>query len=896
MRTLPTGTVTFLFSDVEGSTRLLTELGDRYEKALQQHRDRMREAFARHGGVEVDTQGDAFFCAFASAHDAVAAAEEAQRGLAGSAMRVRIGLHTGEPKLGREGYLGIDVHRAARICSAGHGGQVLLSQTTWDLLANEIDSELAVRDLGKNRLKDLAAPERLYQLLAPGLESEFPALKTVDNRPTNLPPQATPLIGREHELQEIQQALLREHVRLLTLTGAGGTGKTRLALQLAAQASDRFQAGVFAVFLAPFTDPALVLPALAHALKLREAPGQDLTDTLTEYLRDRELLALFDNFEHLLAAATDLSTLLATAPRLKLIVTSRAPLRIGGELEYALEPLLSIDARTLFIERARAVRGGFDPDAHSEAVGTICERLDCLPLALELAATRVRSLTPELLLERLDSALELLTSGARDAQERQQTLRATIEWSYRLLTTDDQAVFRSLAVFRGGWTLEAAEAVCDLHGDLETPVIDALDRLVENSLVRPGREVVDTPRFFILETIREYAAERLEEAGEGELARERHGEYFVTFAERAEPELIRADQRRWLVLLRAELPNLRAAMHSLLEREAAESAARVAAALFNFWDWEGHFSEGRSWLTRALAAGDLVDGVAAKALDAAAFLSLREGDFSSELGMAARDRAARADDAGTLARALATLAFRALFSGDAADPEELAREAVAVASRSTDRWALAQAYKVLAGALIESGRGREAVEAMEEALRLAEELGDIRYQLLFSCNLAEVTLVAGDPEGAREIARRTAVRAEDSADPYCTAHALNNLGCAELLAENPRLAEASASLRRALVMLVEFGDRRHSTTSLIGLAAVGAARGGQERARTLWRDVASIMEGMAGRLWTMERMVAERYLDSIERPEEGRDGGRSFEDAVALALEATGTGVEPTRQ
>jgi class 3 adenylate cyclase len=226
MRALPTGTVTFLFSDIEGSTRLLTELGDRYEEALEQHRDLMREAFARHGGVEVDTQGDAFFCAFASAHDAVAAAEEAQRGLAGTAMRARIGLHTAEPKLGREGYLGIDVHRAARICSAGHGGQVLLSQKTWDLLANEIDSKLAVRDLGKHRLKDLTAPERLYQLLAPELESEFPALKTLDNRPTNLPPQATPLIGRERELQEIQQALLREHVRLLTLTGAGGTQET----------------------------------------------------------------------------------------------------------------------------------------------------------------------------------------------------------------------------------------------------------------------------------------------------------------------------------------------------------------------------------------------------------------------------------------------------------------------------------------------------------------------------------------------------------------------------------------------------------------------------------------------------------------------------------------------
>ena len=890
MRTLPSGTVTFLFSDIEGSTRLLVELGDRYEEALEQHRDLMRETFARHGGVEVDTQGDAFFCAFTSAHDAVAAAEEAQRGLAESPTQVRIGLHTGEPKLGRGGYVGIDVHRAARICSAGHGGQVLLSQTTFDLLADEIDSKLAVRDLGKHRLKDLAAPERLYQLLVPGLESEFPALKTLDSHPTNLPSQATPLIGRERELREIQQLLRREHLRLLTLTGAGGTGKTRLALQLAAEASDRFQAGVFAVFLAPLTDPALVLPALAHALKLREAPGQNLTETLKEYLRDRELLALFDNFEHLLAAATDLSALLAIAPRLKLIVTSRAPLRIGGELEYALEPLLNIDARMLFVERARAVRAGFEPDAHAEAVSTICERLDCLPLALELAATRVRSLTPESLLERLDSALELLISGARDAQERQKTLRATIDWSYRLLSTEDQAVFRSLAVFRGGWTLEAAEAVCDLHGELEAPVLVAIDSLVENSLVRPGPEVLGTPRFFMLETIREYAAERLEEVEERELARERHGEFFVELAERAEPELIGADQRRWLELLRAELPNLRAAMGSLLEREAAEPAARIAAALFNFWESQGYFSEGRGWLTRALAAGDVGNGVAAKALEAAAFLSLREGDFSAELGTAARERAEQAGDANTLARALATLAFRALFSGDEADPEELAREAVAIASRSTDRWALAQAHKVLGGALVESGRGREAVDALEEALRLAEELGDIRYQLLFSCNLAEVTLVAGDPEGAGEIARRTVERAEDNADLYCTAHALNNLGCAELLAENVQLDEASGALRKALEMLVEFGDRRHAITSLIGLAAVHAACGAPEPAQLLWRDVRRTMDGMGGRFWTMESMVAARYLEPGERQDPLTDGGRSFEDAVALALDMGETG------
>src|SRR5262249_19693176 len=509
-------------------------------------------------------------------------------------------------------------------------------------------------------------------------------------------------------------------------------------------------------------------------------------------------------------------------------------------------------------------------------------------------ATRVRSLTPESLLEHLDSALELLISGARDAQERQQTLRATIDWSYRLLSTEDQAVFRSLAVFRGGWTLEAAEAVCELHGELEPPVLDAIDSLVENSLVRPGPEVSGTPRFFMLETIREYAAERLDAAGERTLAREPHGQFFVRLAERAEPKLIGADQRRWLDLLRAELPNLRAAMGSLLEREAAEPAARIAAGLFNFWDWEGHFSEGRGWLTRALAAGDLGDGVAAKALEAAAFLSLREGDFSAELGLAARERAERAGDDGTLARALATLAVRALFSGDAAAPEGLAREALAVASRSADRWALAQAYKVLAGALGESGRGREAVEALEEALRLAEELGDVRHQLLFSCNLAEVTLVAGDPHGAREIARRTAERAEDDADLYCTAHALNNLGCAELLAENPQPTEAAAALRKALGMLVEFGDRRHAMTSLIGLAAVRAACGAEEPARLLWRGVRRPMERMAGRVWAMVEKVAAPCLDSTERQDRIADGEAYFEDAVALALEDPGPAPPPT--
>ncbi len=444
MRELPSGTVTFLFTDIEGSTRLLHELGDAYADALAEHRRVLREAFARHDGVEVDTQGDAFFVAFARAADALAAAGEAQAGLGEGPIRVRIGLHTGEPLVTEEGYVGIDVHRAARIAAVGHGGQVLVSQSTRELAGAD-----RLRDLGEHRLKDLTAPERIYQLG----DGDFPPLKSLNQ--SNLPEQPTPFVGREKELGEVLALLGDQKIRLLTLTGPGGSGKTRLAVQAAAEAVDDHEHGVWWVGLQAVRDPELVLPAIATTLGAN-------TD-LETHIGDKRMLLALDNLEQVLGAAPQIGGLLASCPKLRLVVTSRELLRIAAEREYAVPPFVEQEGVGFFLGRARAIRADFQPD---ERVREVCRRLDNLPLALELAAARVRSLSSAQILERLERRLPLLTGGPRDAPERQRTLAAAIGWSYELLTPEEQQVFRRLAVFAGGYTLEAAEEVAEADLDV----------------------------------------------------------------------------------------------------------------------------------------------------------------------------------------------------------------------------------------------------------------------------------------------------------------------------------------------------------------------------------------------------------------------------------------------
>jgi predicted ATPase len=768
-RELPSGTVTFLFTDVEGSTKLLHDLGaERYAEALAAHRRVLRESFSAEGGVEVDTQGDAFFVAFPTAPAALEAARRAQEALE---VRVRMGIHTGTPLRTAEGYVGADVHRAARIAAAGHGGQVLVSAATAGLVQE------VLRDLGEHRLKDLSAPERIYQLG----EHEFPPLKTLYR--TNLPVPATPFLGRERELAEIGALLARGDLRLLTLTGPGGTGKTRLALQAVAEAAEEYPDGMFWVPLAPLRDPQLVLEQAAQAVGAK--------DGLAGYVADKRLLLLLDNFEHLIEAAPDLDTLRASCPNLRVVVTSRELLGLPGEQAYPVPPLEPTEGAELFVARARAAKPNFQPDA---AVPELCERLDNLPLALELAAARVRVLSSAQLLERLSGRLDLLKAG-RGVDPRQQTLRAAIEWSYELLDREEQRLFARLAVFSGGCTLDAAEQVADAD-------LDTLQSLVDKSLVR----VRDEGRFWMLETIRELAVELLDASAEGEELRRRHAEHFLAFAEEAGRH-VRVYSREWLDRVEREHDNIRSAFDWLAAAGETQDVLDLAGSMSEFWGIRGHLSEGTRRLDSALAADERPTRARARALTGAADMAMGRGD-EPELRRCAEEALAlhrRFGDVVLAGYAVFQLGHGACDVGDFERAKGLAEESLTLARQSGDGdlimyslWLLgwvtkelghasrarkytedAQKQALLVGnknmqsltleALSDFALERdpdEAVAMLATAYRLSLELDDRWRRALVATRLGRAFAVRGDPiTGARVLSRGLAMLEEMGGDP-----------------------------------------------------------------------------------------------------------------------------------
>ena len=729
---LPSGTVTFLFTDVEGSTKLLHALGaDGYADALATHRRLLRQAFLEHGGVEVDTQGDAFFVAFPTAPGALAAARQARDALASGPIQVRIGLHTGTPLLTDEGYVGPDVHRAARIAAAGHGGQVLVSAATAQLLDNA-----GLTDLGLHRLKDLAAPERIFQ----ADPDEHPPLKSLHQ--TNLPVPATPFLGRDSELADLRELLMRDDLRLLTLTGPGGTGKTRLALQAAASAADEYPDGVWWVPLAPLRDPALVLESAAQAL----GAGGDLA----EHIGDQRLLLLLDNFEHLTDAAADLAPLVSSCRNLTLLVTSREPLHLAGEHEYRVDPLARTDAVELFLTRALAAKRDFEANGE---VARICERLDHLPLAIELAAARVKVLSPAALLQRLEQRLPLLAGGHRDAPERQRTLRATIAWSHELLTDDEQRLFARLAVFRGGWTLEAAESVADAD-------LDTLQSLVDKSLVR----VRDAGRFGMLETIREFAAEQLEGSGEADALRQRHAAHFLALAEEAFQNL-GGDPGDWLERLEREHDNFRAALDHYEGTVQTQANLQLAGALWKFWNLRSHSPEAQRRLEHALAA----------------------------------------DDSPTPARALALIGAMVMAIEEDADlAERRGREALELYRALGDRAGIANAIFLQGVAANEVGDHARAVPILEESLGLFDELEDRHYALLTTFHLAWAYDELGDSARAREMDEQGLSRAREDRNRRMEANFLDAV--AGHLVDDGKGAEALLQIRAALRIYLAIGE------------------------------------------------------------------------------------------
>lgn len=868
---LPSGTLTFLFTDIEGSTRLLQQVGDRYALLLDEQRRLLRAAFAAEGGVEVNTEGDSFFVVFTSAARAAAAAVAGQRALAafawpdGAAIKVRMGLHTGEAVIADGDYTGLDVHKAARVMAAGHGGQIVVSDAAKSLIEGAAPSGITVRALGEYRLKDLLRPERLYQLEANGLPAGFSALRTLDVVPNNLPTQLTSFVGRQRELADVRRHL--DRARLLTLTGPGGTGKTRLALQAAAELVDQFPGGVFLIPLAPISDPDLLPSTLASALGVREATGKPLFDHILDQIRDKRLLLVMDNFEQLLAAAPLIGQLLKGAPAIKIIATSRAALHVYGEQEFpvppmrlpdpkhlpSIEALCQYEAVALFIARALAAKPGFAvTDETASAVAGITVRLEGLPLAIELAATRVKVLTPEAILSRLERRLSL-GGGARDLPARQQTLRAAIAWSYDLLDAPTKKLMARLAVFVGGFALEEAEAVCGSAAELGADVLDGLAALTDQSLLRQEAEHGEA-RFVMFETIRDFALERLEMDGEVDELRRRHAATYVALAERAESHLTGPRQSEWLDRLEREHDNVRAALTWAIARADADGALRMGAALWRFWQMRGHLQEARDRLTRILGIPGAVerDAAYARALEAAGSVAYWQGDMPAaqewyEQCLARYRALGRPPD---VARALYNLSF--VFGAAKTDLER-------------------------ARAIVEESVG------LYESLGDTAMLGRVRWALAF----AEYNL--GHTEPARRLLDSSLEILRQIDDPFSVGWALHLSGLIAI--REGELANAESVFVEALSIFAEARDLSGSALVLDDLAATAIAAGDGVRSARLagaaaglvassGTDLASIVNQAEGR-----NMMTDGKIDQAALTEAWNQGrAMSFAEAVAYAL------------
>ncbi|MGE5691355.1 MAG: ATP-binding protein [Pseudomonadota bacterium] len=843
-RGLPTGTVTLLFTDVEGSTELLRRLGEAYGDILAEHRRLLREAVEIAGGVEVDTQGDAFFFAFPTASGAAAAAAAAQRALAAhawpndAAVRVRIGVHTGEPERRETGYVGLDVHRAARISAAAHGGQTVLSGATRDLLPAEFE----VVDLGEHRLKDIDEPVRLYQLAGDGLDREFPPLRAL--HASNVPRAATPLVGREDELAALRE-LLHES-RIVTLVGPGGAGKTRLALELGSVAPDDYPGGAYFVDLSSVRDARYVPDAIASAVGVREVPGVPAREALPRHMaRIGRSLLIVDNVEHVLEAAPFLADLVRDAADATVLATSREPLHVRGERELLVGPLEVGAGVALFRDRAGAVGGDVDwSDADDAVVEAIVRRLDCLALPVELAAARTRALPPSALLARLEHALTLLTRGYADAPERHRALRATLDWSFELLSTEEQEALARLGIFVGGFDLDAASAV--LAREDGEPLVSSL---VEKSLVaRQGAG--GAGRFVVLETIREYALERLDERGLRDEAAERHARHFLEFAEVAVAGLLGEEPARWLALLAADRPNLRAAIRWALEQDDAEPALRLTASLWRFWHARGDLGEGRGWLERALARPGGTAESRARALAGAAALAAIAGDFGAA--------AAYAETHIGLARSIA-------------DDRQLAIGLAALANIRSETGAVDEAERLYA-----------------EAGAAATRAGDVRAAASVAGNLGHMALARGDTARAAALVTDALRRFRELGDARGVVVALVNLGYA-LLGE-ARVDEAADVETEALRLVAATGDREALSYCLDVVAGIALARGDASSALLLVVTAAAFRDEVGASMLAYERSVHEATREAAEAAT-GGDGTVALagvDDAVAAALAALG--------
>ena len=870
MTTLPSGTVTFVFTDIEASTRRWQADPDAMQQALHKHDALLEEAVASHDGFMFKHTGDGMCASFASPRAAVTAAAAIQRALSETdwaphePLRVRIGVHSGEAEVRNNDYFGTALSRVARIMDAGHGGQTLVSASTAALIRRDPGDGLSLTDLGEHRFKDLGERERVYQLVGAGLTADFPKIRSLESVPNNLPEQLTTFIGRQRELDEVID-LISEN-RLITLTGVGGVGKTRLAIQAAAETVEHDPDGVFLVELAAIEDPSLVMRAVAESISVNEQPTRPLLDTMLDHLSERDLLIVLDNCEHVIHDAAKLcDQILRAAPGVSIIATSREGLAIGGERLWQV-PSLGVsadgelpDAVQLFVDRARMVRPGFVLDEGSEeAVTKICLRLDGIPLAIELATARLKVFSPSQIAERLDDRFRLLTGGSRTALERQRTLQATMDWSYDLLSELEQSLLRRLAVFLGGFTFEAAEDVCS--GELlpEYEILDLLTRLVDHSLVIADED--DQIRYRVLETVRQYGLDKLVEAGESDEARVRHAEYFAAMSDTVEESLLGADYRGSVDQINTELDNFRAAMTWALEHGRSELALRIAAGLGRFWFFRALYREGREWLERTVAACEgLTSENMASALGWIAGIGLHMGDHS---------RAERTSKAAV-----------AMF-------EQLGNEAGAMQERNS-----------LANTHLASGRIEEARVIYDEVSDYFHERND-NFAHVPMINRTMVAVWQGDTDTAMNLIERLYEFADRLDNPEI--RAWTALGEADLAAMLDDCARMEDAYQRALDHSLEAGNRLLEGWAYTGLADVARIRGDYAKAHQLLETAAAAgaESGAASVEWVghvtrIDLAAEERDLDAFEAAlGDLLASSLQWQDTRTLALSALGYGLE----
>ncbi|HET9539222.1 MAG TPA: adenylate/guanylate cyclase domain-containing protein [Candidatus Limnocylindria bacterium] len=869
---LPSGTVSFLFTDIQGSTQAAQRLGDRWPAVLERHNQLLDEAVKANDGIVFGTEGDAVFAVFETAPRAVATAVAAQRALAAETwdgaepVRVRMGIHSGEGTVSGETYVGIDVHRAARIANAGHGGQVLISAATRLLAESSLADGVTLRDLGEFRLKDLSRPEQLAMLVIDGLPAEFPAPRTLDAVPNNLPTQLTTFLGRQHELADATALL--DQARLLTLTGPGGTGKTRLSLQLAANVTERFHDGVFFVPLGTIDEPGLVLPTIAQALGMAD-PGGGVLDHLADQLAGKQLLLVLDNFEQVIEAAPQIGELLTRLPEIKILATSRSPLHVYGEQEYPVPPLGLPDPQhlpdlealsqfasvALFVERAMAVRPGFAVDAsNAPAIAEICVRLDGLPLAIELASARVRLLSPQAILSRLGDQLGLLAGGASNLPARQQTLRGAIGWSHDLLESGDRVAFARLAVFAGGADLPAVEQVvlADWPADAG-PAPDALDAvasLLDKSLLRQEMHEADESRFRMLFAIRAFGMERLAELEPGSETRWRHVDYFLGLAEQLAGKVFGGEQNAALDTFEREHDNLRAATTFAIEQRDADRAMRLLSAMWRFWQMRGYLPEARDRADHILPLEGAPPEVQQRAYDAAGGIAYWQGDMLSARAWYERERALaeQVGDKPGVAEAIYNNSFTYSLTPDDADQATaMAEDALDRYRRLGDRAGEGKALWAVVNSYVFSDDIVPALAMVDESLVIARELGD-RFQLGWALFTRGLIL---NKSGDRDAARR--------------------------------------SYEEALAIFRETNDMTGYALVLDGIAVVEWGLGDRDRAMKIAGAAAEITNVQGMGLAQINRQTSQFYPEDMLSEQSLADAyaqGRQLtaDEAIALAL------------